>query len=318
MPGFATHYLFGVDAYRKLSSTRLKDNLKKQHSAFALGLQGPDLFFYYLPSYLLHKRNLGALAHDSNTGAFFANLIAGRSLFAGHRRQLEIADAYILGFLGHYTLDCTVHPYVYAQTGYTPLSPPGNLEYFGRHAYLETEIDNILLQRRKHICPSQFSQGATIRLRPLQKKVIVQLLVYAYRNTYPGTLAANVLLSGAPLWMRLGTKLFRDPTGQKKVLARLFERITLGRAFLSPMVPSDRYRFIRDPLNQRRRTWKHPWSRAESGATFSDLYQRALNQYMTRIQAYTSLAAEGFPEQGVHEFMSEYGNRSFLSGMACT
>lgn len=70
MPGFTTHYLFGIDAYKKINDKKIKKNLYHNHSAFALGLQGPDVFFYYLPSYLLHKENLGALAHDTDTGAF--------------------------------------------------------------------------------------------------------------------------------------------------------------------------------------------------------------------------------------------------------
>lgn len=318
MPGFATHYLFGVDAYRQLASAPIKDNLKKNHSAYALGLQGPDLFFYYLPSYLLHKKNIGALAHDRDTRAFFACLIESRRLFVGHERQLNIADAYILGFLGHYTLDCCVHPYVYAFTGYTPKTPPGNLEYFGQHAYFETEIDNLLLYRKKRLYPSQFSQGRTIRLSALQKKVIIQMLVHAYRSAYPGTLAASVLLSGAPMWMRLGTRLFRDPSGQKKVLARMLERIVPGRAFLSPMVPSNRYRFITDPLNQSRRAWTHPWSLKTSNASFQELYQRALKQYVRRICSYDALEKTGFPEEGLHLFLQEHGNLSFLSGLPCT
>lgn len=318
MPGFATHYLFGVDAYRQLAPGRLKKNLKTNRSAFALGLQGPDLFFYYLPSYLLHRENLGALAHDSSTAAFLTYLIESRRQFAGHEKQQNIADAYILGFLGHYTLDCTVHPYVYAFTGYTPETPQGNLEYFGQHAYFETEIDNILLCRKKHICPSQFHQGRTIRLTPLQKKVIVRMLVHAYRSAYPGTLATEVLLGGAPLWMRLGTRLFRDPSGQKKVLVRLMERIVLGRAFLSPMVPSDHYRFIADPLNQRRRTWVHPWSKKQSDASFRDLYQKALAHYSSRIRSYSELARSGFSAELLQEFLLEHGNCSFLSGLACS
>lgn len=317
MPGFATHYLFGVDAYRQLRADRLKKNLRKNHSAFSLGLQGPDLFFYYLPSYLLHRENIGALAHDKDTAAFLSCLIESRRQFAGHEKQQAIADAYILGFLGHYTLDCTVHPYVYAFTGYTPETPPGNLDYFGQHAYFETEIDNILLYRKKHICPSRFHQGGTIRLNPLQKKVIIRMLVHAYRSAYPGTLATEVLLSGAPLWMKLGTRLFRDPSGQKKVLVRLLERITLGRAFLSPMVPSDHYRFIADPLNQKHRTWTHPWNKKRSNASFDELYREALDHYMRRIRSYAALTQNGFAADMLQSFMTEHGNRSFLSGLAC-
>lgn len=83
MPGFTTHYLFGVDACRRLTSTSMHNMIRRDHSAYALGLQGPDLFFYYLPSYLMHRKNIGDLAHRKDTGQFFANLLQSRKLFAG-------------------------------------------------------------------------------------------------------------------------------------------------------------------------------------------------------------------------------------------
>ena len=51
MPGFTTHYLFGVNAYKDLKNTPLKKNICGNHAAYSLGLQGPDLFFYYLTPY---------------------------------------------------------------------------------------------------------------------------------------------------------------------------------------------------------------------------------------------------------------------------
>ncbi len=317
MPGFTTHYLFGTDAYRRISSKRVRQNLKYNHSAFALGLQGPDLFFYYLPSYLMHRENIGALAHRKDTGRFFANLLESRSLFADKNRHLDIADAYIMGFLGHYTLDCAIHPYVYAFTGYDPKTPPSNTEYFGQHAYFETEIDNELLYRKKHLRPSQFHQNATIHLTPLQRRVIVRMLVHAYRNTYPNILASEVMLGGAPLWMKSGTSLLHDPSGRKKVLARLVEKILLGRAFLSPMLASDYYRFIQDPLNLSRRRWMHPWTKKWSDASFQDLYQDAAHLYSKRLKNYEQLVSGGFAENDLKRFLNDYGNRSFLSGLPC-
>lgn len=151
MPGFTTHYLFGVDACRRLTSTSMHNMIRRDHSAYALGLQGPDLFFYYLPSYLMHRKKIGDLAHRKDTGQFFANLLQSRKLFAGKKHSLSIADAYICGFMGHYTLDCTIHPYVYAFTGYNAQTPPSNTEYFGQHAYFETELDSELLYE-KSIC----------------------------------------------------------------------------------------------------------------------------------------------------------------------
>ena len=78
MPGFTTHYLFGIDACRRLTSTSMHNMIRRDHSAYALGLQGPDLFFYYLPSYLMHRKNIGDLAHRKDTVQFFANLLQRR------------------------------------------------------------------------------------------------------------------------------------------------------------------------------------------------------------------------------------------------
>ena len=113
MPGFVTHYLFGEEIYHQLKCNFQKKNLFYNRSAYAFGLQGPDLFFYYLPSYALHRHNLGALAHTTEPRAFFRGLLEsyGRLSSAADR---GIAEAYISGFLGHYLLDTTCHPYIYA------------------------------------------------------------------------------------------------------------------------------------------------------------------------------------------------------------
>ena len=54
MPGYVTHYIFGRDMYEKLNDPVLKNNLYKNRAVYALGHQGPDIFFYYLPAYVLH------------------------------------------------------------------------------------------------------------------------------------------------------------------------------------------------------------------------------------------------------------------------
>ena len=314
MPGFTTHYLFGMDASRHLASTDMQKMLRREHHAFALGLQGPDVFFYDLPSYALRLQNLGALAHSKDTGKFFSNLLQSRKLFQGKKHSLAIADAYICGFIGHYTLDCTIHPYVYAFTGYSADNPPTNLEYFGQHAYFETEIDKALLYRKKHLKPSRFHQNATIRLSNRQHHVITKMLTYAYRKTYPDVRFSKFLLGKAPFAMRVGTYLLNDPSGQKKVLVRFIEKIFFGRAFLSPMFASDNYRFIKDPLNLSHKLWGHPWTKERSAKSFPELYIQAGKRYLRRLNDYAHLQHTGFSQKETEQFLSDYGNRSFLSG----
>ena len=314
MPGFVTHYLFGIDAYHRIANPDIRRNFADNHSAFSLGLQGPDLFFYFFPSYLIHGENLGSIAHDNDTGLFLSNLLKSRSLFAGKPRALSVADAYISGFIGHYTLDCTTHPFVYAFTNYDPKHPKGSLEYFGQHAYFETEIDNELLRCKKHIKPTQFHQDSTIYLNHLQTKVISKMLAYTYRNTYPKLFVTSALIRDAFRWMRLGTRLVNDPSGQKKVLVRMMEKKCVGRSLFSPMLPSDRYRFVKDPFNQTHRTWVHPWTKKASTASFVDLYKKAGKLYDERLKKYYDMIADGFTQELQNRFVSAYGNRSFQSG----
>jgi hypothetical protein len=313
MPGFTTHYLFGAEAYKRLTSARGRRILREHHGAYALGLQGPDVFFYYLPSYLLHATNLGALAHEKETGAFFSNLLESRQHFAGNEEELATADAYIAGFLGHYTLDCTAHPYVYAFTSYNPQKAPKHTEYFGQHAYLETEIDGELLWEYRGIKPTRFRQNRTIHMRPMEKRVIAWMLTYAYHYTYH-VLVTPQIMRGAMRWMRTGTRLANDPTGQKKVMVRYVEKWILDRPFISPMLPSDHYRFVPDPLNERHRTWVHPWTGAVSTDTFPDLFRKAGEKYDARLGAYMRMVEHGFTRRQTEAFLREYGNRSFLSG----
>ena len=55
MPGLVAHYIFGTEAYHKVTcdmekhTFHLKKTLFANHGVYSLGLQGPALFFYSLP-----------------------------------------------------------------------------------------------------------------------------------------------------------------------------------------------------------------------------------------------------------------------------
>ena len=170
MPGYVTHYIFGRDMYEKLNDPVLKNNLYKNRAVYALGHQGPDIFFYYLPAYVLHGHNLGDMAHTENTGAFYAALLESRSIFK-KPEDLQIANAYLEGFLGHYILDSICHPFIYGRTHYKK----NDRGYFSRHAYLETEIDASLLELKYHRRRADFHMENTIMLTPRQKWIVARL-----------------------------------------------------------------------------------------------------------------------------------------------
>ena len=144
MPGIATHYVFGTDAYR--AAEQAIGDRPADLAAFLLGNQGPDPLFYLAATPMERPiRRIGKTMHRQRTAAL---------LQAMHERLVVNAEdpvlvAYALGFVCHFILDSTVHPLVYAQEhaicsiGIERLK--GEWSHHVAHATIETSIDEYML-----------------------------------------------------------------------------------------------------------------------------------------------------------------------------
>lgn len=315
MPGFTTHYLFGQRTYQALTNNSLKQLIQKNHTAFSLGLQGPDIFFYYLPEYFPGKKHLGSLAHTCHTGLFLKNLLKSCSIFSSEEEK-HIATVYVLGFLGHYTLDTKCHPFIYSRTMYHPR----DLAYHGRHIRLETDIDTCLLYFYQRKLPSEFHQDAVIALTPIQLSVVSSLLEYAYNNTYPKASITQRKLSDAIRAMQWGTKSLYDPSGYKKRFIRKLESVLLGYPILSPLIPSDTLIFNLDPLNTKHQKWKNPWDHGQiSYESFFDLLEAAQGNYLKILingGRYFSSTDTKEQEELLCSLLFSLGDRCYHSGLS--
>ena len=317
MPGYVTHYIFGRDMHEKLTDPVLKKNLYDNRAVYILGHQGPDIFFYYLPAYVLHGHNLGDMAHTEKTGAFYAALLESRSIFKNPKDQ-KIAEAYLAGFLGHYVLDTTCHPFIYARTHYN-----NEKSYFSRHAYLETEIDSSLLELKYHRRRKDFHMENTIMLTSRQKWVVARMLHYAYQHTYHGLFVSRYTIFMAIFATQLGFRILYDSTGQKKVLFRFVEKHVLGYPVFSPLIANDSLLFRTDPFNMQHKKWTNPWdSSISSVETFFDLYEKAEVKYLYCLNELSALLKERMHSSKAvlltKTFLKDYGNASFHSGLDCT
>ncbi len=170
MPGFYHPLSVWRRRMQTSTSTSMHNMIRRDHSAYALGLQGPDLFFYYLPSYLMHRKNIGDLAHRKDTGQFFGNLLQSRKLLQGKKTFPLYCRRLHLWIYAISTLDCTIHPYVYAFTGYNAQTPPSIRNILVSMLISKrNSIPNFYMRKSICILP-QFHQNATIRLTTLQRK----------------------------------------------------------------------------------------------------------------------------------------------------
>ena len=112
MPSIITHDTFGHEVYHELFG--MIGGSRDEAEAFLLGNQGPDPLFYSVALPWLHaNHDLGSVMHDAKPAELIDAFKTGLPFLAAPERS--VARAYALGFLCHYTLDSTAHPFIFAQ-----------------------------------------------------------------------------------------------------------------------------------------------------------------------------------------------------------
>lgn len=320
MPGFKSHYLFGRNALNEITPDKYEQYLIRFPQSYHLGLQGPDVFFYYVPAWLFYKKNIGNVIHSGKTNEFFEALINARNHLLKKEHRL-IADSYISGFIGHYTLDSIVHPYIYHRTKYMEHDDK-KLYDFGVHVFLETDIDNALLRHYTHIKPSDFKMGDTILLSIKEHMIISIILYEAIRKTFPENKILLFHIRHAIGSMALEANLMKDPTGIKKFFVRLLERFVFGHAVISPMIPNDKVTRYKDPCNLRHNKWFNPWDKSKvSCDSIYDMIDKATKileerlHYYSRSQALSKDLTQEEKEENLMKLLDSLNNSSYLNGL---
>lgn len=323
MPGFTTHYLFGVKAYNSQPNHYLKHVISKYRWLYQLGLQGPDIFFYNVPI-LRHRdyRNVGSYMHDYHVNDFFRTCLREISEITS-KQQREQAISYFAGFLCHYISDSICHPFVYGRIHAE--SNGKGLHVHGLHAELENDIDAILLMKFKKKKPSAFNQTATICLNGQELQFISRFLSRCINETYyPITERNNFQVSEGMVRrsvyaIRFGGRILSDPAGRKHDTIRFVEKITIRQPVASKKLVTDRKpENVRKILNMEHEVWINPWDkRLASTDSFVDLYRKTLNKCDHVYQNLNSLLTnpDFLRESDLKPFLAELGNFSYHSGL---
>jgi len=311
-----------MKAFNDMDSCQLKSIIAKYRWLYQLGLQGPDIFFYHIP-FIFHRdnRNVGSFMHDHYANAFFANSLNTMTEIPS-RQQREEALSYIAGFMCHYVCDSTCHPFVYGRIHYNPTARSS--KYFGKHAALENDIDNLLLWKYKGKKPSEFSQSATISLNGFELQFISDFLSRVINETYyPISERNNFRMTPGKVTMsifaqRFGNRALADPSGRKKKHLGKVEGFFVKNPFVTEKMITDARPDPVPVLNLDHEVWTNPWDRRlASDESFPDLFNRAL----TKCHSLFFLLNEEITdpdlltEKDFHRILNELGNYSYHSGL---
>jgi hypothetical protein len=178
MPSQILHTLFGEDViagiYRRIAprfgivADKALEKITHTHNkAFALGCQGPDIF-YHSQERRPVGLEYGALLHRRGAGIFTAGLLKmglpdpppdEEDIRSGRREKgINALGAYALGFMTHALLDRAAHPYIVYKSGWVSPQKPETLRYARLHAFFERILDTLMLERLRGEAVSSWDQ----------------------------------------------------------------------------------------------------------------------------------------------------------------
>ncbi len=312
MPATITHAFFAKDVYDILPE-EIRENLSLSRCRM-FGQSTDSMMFYNLFSIFPGKkmRKFQPYFHMNHTQDFFINL-----LHYIRENHLEDVDTYsfLVGFICHYILDSTVHPFVVYKTGIFQKGKRSTYKYNNVHAFMETFIDNDMVARRCKTNPYRFDLGKfCFDLRPFSKD-LNETIQNAFYNTFQIKKMDKIYYKSLKQ-MKTALILFRkDPTGIKKNIYKLVDTFTPVWAYRFEAVSyhyplEDKHNY----LNTNHSLWRNPAVyEMTSTESFADLYLKAIKKAKVII-----CASFDYLNGKDIDLFQVFPNISYLTGLDCS
>lgn len=279
MPDFATHHLFG-------ESLEVSEAVRKHKSLFNWGLQGPDILFYrkvLTGKSPYHK--LGNRMHEEQTSRLLGAMAAYCKQAQGEQR--DCAEAYLRGFVGHYAMDSTIHPYVlyhqHRRVEATPHLMPG-----GVHCAIESDIDTDLYTYLRGCPVTTLDPAADYRLTSVEAQTVGALYTYVLYDTYRVLITPKEI--GAAIKDTTAVqKLLYSGSGAVMGTAVVMDKIMKQQGIFTGHIKGKQPQW--DSLNLGGESWKNPWTGEESRESIPQLMDRAADSYGTLVSVLCRNAA---------------------------
>lgn len=130
MPAIYAHDRFGAEAAEGING-ELKEIIRRYGRQYRIGLQGPDIFFFYRPWEKNKVNRYGSHLHSVSAYPFFEHALR----VVRHTGRDSREYAYLMGFICHFILDSECHSYVAQMIDRTGV----------QHLEIEEEFEKLLL-----------------------------------------------------------------------------------------------------------------------------------------------------------------------------
>lgn len=290
MPSIITHDTFGREVYAQKCNAIGGSNDEKY--AFLLGSQGPDVLFYGSLNPLCKGANsFGKKLHRYNCTEFITALSIGVAVLADKKlnyseHQIAIARAFVLGYLMHFELDSTVHPFVFSQTysyckaGISGLNMSSESEV---HVEIECELDELVLSQKRGETISTFDPSTRILKGSNEVLNIISILIdFAINVAYSSKTPANMYRLSVKA-SRQVQRLIYSTSGIKREMFGRVELIFRKHSYVRAITHKNV--FLKTSIfdNHEHEKWVCPWDNSVHIESFEDLYNKAFTKALQDI-----------------------------------
>ena len=311
MPATVTHAYFAKDVI-----DILPENIRKKldNTRCMMFSQSVDsLMFYNLFSIFPGKkiRKFYSYFHNNKSQDFFINL-----LNYVHDNNLSDDDLYsfIVGFICHYALDSTLHPYIIYKTGILKKNYPSTYKYNNAHHFMETFIDNDMISRRTNSNPYKFKLNKFCFDTSKFSLDLRNTIDNVFYETFDIDNMSKIYRKSLKQ-MRCYLRVFRrDPHGIKKFFYMLIDTFTPRKwyrfeaiSYHYPLVDMHNY------LNTDNSLWRNPTTYdMTSNESFVDLYLKAI-----KLAKVLVCASFDYLDGKNIDLYKIFTNNSYVTGLNC-
>jgi hypothetical protein len=283
MPAAITHYFEAKKAWDKFSANNVGEPFSE--NAFLWGAQGPDFFFCH--NFLPWRKGESLCPYASKLHGALPSRLLGimRGYAVSHGGDADIRS-YIYGFLCHYSLDRTAHPFINSNVDDLKKIISGRSGSF-LHCQIESAIDVIVLRAETGALPTGFDLKKTVPKDFAVMQKISRMYTYVLFKLL-GEKVDEKNIFQAEKDCRLASGLLNDRTTFKKGFVERVEKRT-GRynhsCCIRGICEDEKY----DYANILHSGWRYPeGSTVTRTESFFDLYDKSVDESAAFMRAFYS------------------------------
>lgn len=306
MPNVITHGLMALKTKEHVSTAQIQSAITKYHDVYLFGSNGPDFLFYYNVWPWLDQKEAarisdhGELMHTKKINEFVDTMIAITKI----QRDQEAKDmmiSFIAGYLCHWALDTTAHPFVFYRSG----NMKGKEKY--DHYRYESMLDSKLVIEVYQEKLTRYPTRKFLSMNKQGEQVVAFLVSQAHQRVYGSSLSTQECRTCMRHAKQVLPLLF-DPHTLWYDAVCAFEKVKFNGAqsFSSHMVIG-RLDQDHDELNIKRDVWFNPtYPDAPHNETFLELFQRSIGRAKLALSAFENILEDNLDSMS-HVLL----NRSF-------